>query len=180
MISAKHLGAFRSTGVLALLAVLTLASSSCRKRATPSTDWPAGMKATTAHDSEDLVRSAKGSVVLYMLYASWCSGCRAELPGIDRLLLKYKAQGLQLVALSLDDDPKDFDELLADQTLHFDLIRVAPVNNGELAIAIHDLGGNFVQAIPYAAVFNRSGKLVRDWPSGSLLGDIEKEIKASL
>ena len=145
---------------------LVLALGACKKRRV-SSDWPPNMRTTSATSASALVERAKGDVVLLVLYASWCSGCRAELPEVDRLGLKYEGKGLRVVALSLDEDPQDYGELVSEQKLHFDLVRVAPLDNKELVRAIGAIGGTYSESIPYAALFDRQGKLAREWKDGS-------------
>ena len=153
-----------------MLAVLALGIGlggldGCKKRRV--TDWPASMHTTTAASASTLVQQGSGEVVLLVLYASWCTGCRAELPDVDRVGLKYEGKGLRVVALSLDEDPQDYGELVSEQNLHFDLVRVAPLDNKELVRSIAALGGSYGESIPYAALFDRSGKLVREWKDGN-------------
>ena len=50
------------------------------------------------------VTSARGGPVLVVLWASWCAACRDELPVIRDLYERYRAEGLQVVSVSLDRD----------------------------------------------------------------------------
>ena len=169
--------AVKLVAVLAVLA-LTIGLVGCKKRRV--TDWPASMRTTTATSVSTLVQQDKGDVVLLVLYASWCSGCRAELPDVDRVGLKYEGKGLRVVALSLDEDPQDYGELVSDQKLHFDLVRVAPLDNKELVRSIGSLGGTYGESIPYAALFDRSGKLVREWKDGSAGKELDLAVTSLL
>jgi peroxiredoxin len=46
----------------------------------------------------------RGQVVLINFWATWCPPCREEMPSLERLHRQHKAQGLVLVAVSLDAD----------------------------------------------------------------------------
>lgn len=48
----------------------------------------------------------RGKVVLLNFWAIWCSPCRSEIPRFMNLQNKYGREGLQIVGISLDDDPR--------------------------------------------------------------------------
>lgn len=47
-----------------------------------------------------------GKVLLVNFWATWCSPCRAEMPALETFYAKHHAEGLEVIAISLDD-PKD-------------------------------------------------------------------------
>lgn len=49
----------------------------------------------------------KGKVVMVNFWATWCSTCRAEMPEWQKFYDAHKAQGFELIALSIDDDEKE-------------------------------------------------------------------------
>ncbi len=51
------------------------------------------------------LQSLKGHVVLVNLWASWCKGCKKEMPKFVGLQKSYN-KGFKLVTVNLDDDPK--------------------------------------------------------------------------
>jgi thiol-disulfide isomerase/thioredoxin len=46
--------------------------------------------------------------------ASWCPKCTEELPEVSKLYSKWKAQGVEVVYISLDEDKKMFDTFVRD------------------------------------------------------------------
>lgn len=48
--------------------------------------------------------SFKGRVVLLDFWATWCTGCKKEIPWYMEFQNKYKAKGLSAIGVSLDDD----------------------------------------------------------------------------
>ncbi|MBN9463676.1 MAG: TlpA family protein disulfide reductase [Burkholderiales bacterium] len=49
----------------------------------------------------------RGKVVVIELWASWCPFCRKQNPEIDRLHRAHSAEGLEVLALSIDRDERD-------------------------------------------------------------------------
>jgi cytochrome c biogenesis protein CcmG, thiol:disulfide interchange protein DsbE len=45
----------------------------------------------------------KGKVVLLNVWATWCEPCRVEMPSIEKVHREFGAQGLSVVAVSIDD-----------------------------------------------------------------------------
>ena len=46
----------------------------------------------------------RGRVVLLNFWATWCEPCKEEMPAMERLYQKHRAQGLVVVALSNDSE----------------------------------------------------------------------------
>jgi thiol-disulfide isomerase/thioredoxin len=50
----------------------------------------------------------KGKVVLVDFWASWCGPCRKNNPNLVALYSKYKAQGLEILGVSIDKSKSDW------------------------------------------------------------------------
>jgi peroxiredoxin len=49
----------------------------------------------------------KGKPLLVNFWATWCNPCKAEIPWFVEFADRYKAQGLTVVGISVDDPPED-------------------------------------------------------------------------
>lgn len=51
----------------------------------------------------------QGDVVLLNIWATWCTPCKAEMPSMQRLYEEVGPDGFQVVAVSIDRAPPDYD-----------------------------------------------------------------------
>lgn len=61
---------------------------------------------TLAGDTFDL-KSQVGQVVIVNFWASWCEPCRQEMPALETYYQQHKAQGLKVIAISMDEPEDD-------------------------------------------------------------------------
>ncbi len=57
---------------------------------------------TTVGAGEFDLDAMRGKVVLVDFWATWCAPCREELPVIAKFYQKHRAQGFEVIALSID------------------------------------------------------------------------------
>lgn len=104
-----------------------------------------------AFDSTDL----KGQVILVNFWASWCPACRAEMPEIEACYRAHRAQGLNVLALSLDEPEDEAKAREAAKDLSFPVAMMASATLK---------GFDRIWRLPVSAVIDRQGHLVRqDW-----------------
>ena len=113
----------------------------------------------------------KGRVVLLDFWATWCEGCKMEIPWYKEFQKKYKDSGLSVVGVSVDDDGwksvKPF-------------LEATPVNY-PVVIGDWDLAGSFgITSLPVTLLIDRNGK-VADLHSGMVDKDaFDREIQILL
>jgi protein-disulfide isomerase/uncharacterized membrane protein/peroxiredoxin len=62
-----------------------------------------------------------GKPTILTFWASWCGPCRQEMPILSKLAEQYRAQGLRVVAISIDDTPEAAKGFLAKNPMSFDI-----------------------------------------------------------
>lgn len=71
--------------------------------AAPAVDQPAPALIATALDGQTMdLSKLRGKVVLVNFWATWCAPCRKEMPTLDAFYRRYRAQGLELIGISVD------------------------------------------------------------------------------
>lgn len=66
-----------------------------------------------AEDAETTLSALKGKVVYVDFWASWCLPCLRSLPEINGLYEKYRDQGFEVLAVTIDAPVSDAHEFLA-------------------------------------------------------------------
>ncbi len=99
----------------------------------------------------------KGKPVLVNFWATWCTPCKIEMPWFEDFQKKYAAQGLEVIGINEDDDPKSAE--IADQ------IKKVLANTGvDYTILMSDkkvgdaYGG--LDVLPATFYIDRNGKIV--------------------
>ncbi len=97
----------------------------------------------------------KGQVVLVVFWASWCLPCGPEAEMLDQVLTSYKAKGLRIVGIDVDNlqaDAESAEEIAGDvrrfvveHNLHFtNLINGAGDQDFAKAYGVRDIPANFL------------------------------------
>lgn len=93
----------------------------------------------------------KGKVIFLNFWASWCPPCRAEMPTIQALYKKVKADSnVKFIMVSLDDDTAKARRFITDQGYSFPVYFITGYLPG-----IYNSG-----TIPSTYVISRQGKIV--------------------
>jgi len=105
----------------------------------------------------------RGKVVFLNLWATWCGPCKEEMPAMERLWRRYKANGLIVVALSMDAQGARVVKPFVDHARFSYPIGLDP------KMEVAQLYG--ARAVPATFIIDRSGNLFafalgpREWDS---------------
>jgi cytochrome c biogenesis protein CcmG, thiol:disulfide interchange protein DsbE len=163
--------------ILRLLRLTTCAALLCAGGLRPQTLADLVHKEAPAFVREDLsgrridLKTYRGKVVLLNFWATWCASCQVELPQFVEWQKKYGAQGLQILAISMDDGPE-----LVRRTagrLHLDF----PVLMGDAKLG-EKYGG--VLGLPVTFLIDRDGKIAEQFKGENDLSAMEGKIQLAL
>jgi peroxiredoxin len=59
---------------------------------------------TTQRNETVSLSALKGKTVLVNFWASWCKPCRKEIPELNNIYEKYKAQGFNIIGINIDKE----------------------------------------------------------------------------
>jgi peroxiredoxin len=113
----------------------------------------------------------KGKVVLLDFWATWCHGCKIEIPWYVEFQNNYKEKGLSVVGVSMDEDGwKSVKPFLADNKINYPIV-----------IGNSDLGTQFgLTGLPLTLLIDRNGRIA-DSHAGLVDKDaFEREIQSLL
>lgn len=92
----------------------------------------------------------KGKVVLVDFWASWCGPCRQSFPWMNKLQSQYKSDGLEVIAINLDQE--------ADLATEF--LQEVPAQFTVLLDTDAQLPGEYgVMGMPSSYLIDRNGKI---------------------
>ena len=94
--------------------------------------------------------SNEGKVVLVNFWAAWCTPCREEIPQFVALQEEYRAQGFQIVGISMDDPEGTLREFSREYKVNYPMV----MGNQEIA---EKFGG--VLGLPTTFLIGRDGRI---------------------
>lgn len=139
----------RLIGLLLLLAAMIPAAAADR----PAPDYSAR---TLGRRDQVSLASLRGRVVLVNTWATWCAPCRQEMPAFEALYRRYREQGLQVIAVNIDEGEADseVERYVTAVGVSFPIWR-----DPENRFAKHFR----VLGVPETFLIDRAGKIRRQW-----------------
>ncbi len=102
----------------------------------------------------------RGRVVLLNFWATWCPPCREEMPSMERAHKEFGGQGLAILAVNIQESPKQVARFMRDFRLSFPALLDA---DGKVSQRYQ------VRGLPTTYLIDRTGRVVgqavgaRDW-----------------
>jgi peroxiredoxin len=99
------------------------------------------------------LKKLQGKVVVVNFWATWCGPCKAEIPGFLDVYKQYKAKGLEIVGISLDEPGWKVVKPFMDA---YKITYPIVIGDGSLAQAY---GG--IEGIPTSFIVDKKGNIVK-------------------
>jgi peroxiredoxin len=117
------------------------------------------------------LRAFRGKVVLLNFWATWCGPCLQEMPRFSAWQTQYGPRGLQIIGISMDDDPALAQKIVAKLRLNY------PVAMGDEKLGAA-YGG--VLGLPLTFLIDRDGVIQAQFSGEGDLKEMEEKLKALL
>jgi thiol-disulfide isomerase/thioredoxin len=158
--------------LLLVAACLAAGGTRSARAATPLVHKRAPEFVRTDLDHKRLDLNAyRGKVVLLNFWATWCAPCEVEMPHFMAWQQKYGPRGLQVIGISMDDDPALVRSLYSKLKLNY------PVAMGDVKLG--DLYGG-VLGLPVTYLIDRHGMIQAEYQGEADLGKIERQMQSLL
>ncbi|MGA9980456.1 MAG: TlpA disulfide reductase family protein [Candidatus Sulfotelmatobacter sp.] len=96
------------------------------------------------------LKDLQGKVVLVNFWATWCPPCRKEMPDLQSLYIRFREQGLVVLAIS-DEDAAKVTPFIVERAITYPVL----IDPGRKVNGLFQIEG-----IPKSFVYDRNGKLV--------------------
>lgn len=117
------------------------------------------------------LRDYRGKVVLLDFWATWCTGCKEEIPGFSELAIRYRSKGLNVVGVAMDEEGwKAITPFLAGTKVSY------PMLAGDQRT--FDSFG--LKALPDTFLIDPQGRIAATYVGLVDQGDVETNVKAML
>jgi peroxiredoxin len=153
-----------------LFAFISLISVTVRAQLAAGTIAPE-ISLPGTNDSIINLSSFKGKVVLIDFWASWCRPCREAIPGVVKLYNKYKAQGFEVLGVSIDSKKPMWLKAMADDKITYTQVNDSMGWNAKVTEVYN------VNEIPATFLLDKTGKIIVVNAEGTKL---ERKIKMLL
>lgn len=113
----------------------------------------------------------RGKVLVVNYWATWCAPCRFETPSLVGIFNEYKARGVELVGVSVDENPSDIPPFIEEYKISYPIL--LPGNDPNV--------GAEGLALPTTFLYDKNGRLAKKYTGivleSTLRSDIEKLLK---
>ena len=127
---------------------------------------------------KSLVKDHKGKVVLVNFWATWCPPCVKEFPDIIKLYDQYKSKGLEVIAVSMneEDEMDDIKAFIKKYNPPFSIYRASSDEEDFYT----QFDKRWFGQMPTTAIYDASGKMAHLHMKPLSYPEFQKDVVAAL
>ena len=112
----------------------------------------------------------RGRAVVLNFWATWCAPCRVEMPWLEELSRQYRAQGIEVVGISMDDPGQEaaVRKFVRERNVDYTIL----LGND----AVGDAYGG-ARLLPQTFFLDRDGRIVKSTVGITTRDDLESNIR---
>ncbi len=101
-----------------------------------------------------ILSEMKEPLIMVLFWASWCQHCNEMLPEIRKIYEQYKSKGFEVISISLDEDPKEYQKAI--DSGHYSWINYSELKGWDCSIA-YDFG---IRATPTMILMDQNKRII--------------------
>jgi thiol-disulfide isomerase/thioredoxin len=134
--------------------------------------------AATLADLDDkpaAMAAYKGKPLIVNFWARWCGPCREEIPELIKARAKYKARGLEIIGIAIEDKAEAVREFAKAYEMDYPVVLAK-----EQGLPLMQALGNTRAGLPFTVAIDRKGNIVTKKLGVMRKTDIEAAAEAAL
>jgi len=170
-----------ATGFLGCKGGTSQASGKSDSKSTGSLKGAPTVTFKDLHGNNVPLSSLRGKVVFVNFWATWCEGCKAEMPSLIELQQKLVGKRFTMLGVAMDDEGAEIVAPFVQKT-QFDVNGHPTTLNYPIVIGDDDVAEKFGGIIGYPTSFliTRDGKIAKKYLGVVSEDELEKEIESLL
>jgi len=118
----------------------------------PSTTMSQEIQKVGVQDFKNMIESNQGKVLIINFWATWCSPCVKEFPGLMNLRKGYSEDDLTIIGISMDYGMRPVENFVKQNQVNFPIVL-----DDESIGSMLD-----IKSIPRTLIYNRAGEKILD------------------